>query len=189
MATSDDTMREQIAAEIELVGERLEALRRRVADDATDLRTHFRARADQISDRAGALASTATDSEPIGNGIASAVGDLGDAVDAMEADLDAADHSSTDAFRSAIDRRLRVWRARAERLQLQEALAEMEIRDELGIVADRLHTARARALVELRRTGADAKETVIDLRSDLEELMDDARHVIERAVDALVDDD
>ena len=65
----------------------------------------------------------------------------------------------------------------------------MEVRDELAVVAGRLNAARARTLVELRRTGADAKETVVDLREDLAELMDDVRHVVDRAVDALVDDD
>jgi ElaB/YqjD/DUF883 family membrane-anchored ribosome-binding protein len=183
------SVRDQLVAEIELVSERLETLQSRIAAESVEVRDRFEGRTRQIAERAERLAATTKDWMAVKIGSAGAIEDLGDAVDAIEADLDAARETTAANYRSRLDRQLRVWRSRAERLRVQEALAELELRDDLGAVSGRLRDARARALVELRRTGADAKETVIDLRGDLDELLDDARRVVDRAVDALIEGD
>ncbi len=184
-----ESLRDQLVAEIDLVNERLQTVQSRIAAGSAELRERFEGRTAQIAERAEQLAATTKDWMAVKVGSAGAIDDLGDAVDAIEADLDVAEETSIDRYRSRVDRQLRVWRSRAERLRVQEALAELELRDDLAAVSRRLRDARSRALVDLRRTGADAKETVIDLRDDLEELLRDARRVVDRAVDALIEGD
>ncbi|MFT5201134.1 MAG: hypothetical protein ACI9C1_000502 [Candidatus Aldehydirespiratoraceae bacterium] len=186
-----ESIRDQMVAEVEFVNDRLDQIRARISAESADVRARFDERAAQVSDRAEKLASSTKEWMAVKIGTASAVEDLGDAIDAIEVDLDVAEETDANAYRSALDRQLRVWRSRADRLRVHEALAEMEVREDLANVSGRLIAARTRALTELRRTRHDAKGTMADLREDLEELMADARHVIERAADAIVrrDDD
>lgn len=186
---TQDSQRDRMVAEVDLVRERLETLQSRIVAGSTDLRERFEGRTRQVAERADQLAANTKDWMAVKVGSLGAIEDLGDAVDAIEADLDAALGTGTADYRSRVDRQLRVWRSRADRLRVQEALAELELRDELASVSGRLRDARAQALVELRRTGTDAKETVIELRDDLDRLLHDARRVVDRAVDALMERD
>lgn len=187
MSTSSEALAEQLAAEIELVEERLEGVRARIREAAADLREKFEERADAIDARAEWFRASTAEwlSDPYL--LSTVAEDLSHAVDALSADLETALETDAASLRARMDQQLRTWRARAERLRLQEALAEMEIRDDLASVSDRLRHARARALVDLRRTGEDAKGAAVDLRDDLEELVDDVRRVVDRAVHALTD--
>ena len=114
--------------------------------------------------------------------------DLAHAVDALSADVDAATEPHGPGLRATVDRQLRTWRARLERLRVQEKLAEMEIRDDLAVVSDRLRAARDRAVIDLRHAGEGAKEKAEDFLDDLEDLLEDAGEAVERAVKELTDD-
>ena len=187
MTSNTDALAEQLAAEIELIEDRLEEVRGHIREAAADLRERFEKRGDAIEERAEWFQASTREwlSDPYL--LSTVTEDLSHAVDALAADLDAAKETDASSLRAAMDRQLRTWRGRAERLRVQEALAEMEVRDDLASVSDRLRHARAQALVDLRKTEADAKETALDLRDDLEDLVEDVRRVVDRAVHALTD--
>jgi len=114
-------------------------------------------------------------------GAQTAVEDLGAAVDALEADLAAARATEPSDYEEAIDRQIRSWRTRIDRLRLQGALASMESRDELEQLAHRLEDTRTAVLADLQDLVGDAKQTVIDLRNDSETVLVDVRKTVEHA--------
>lgn len=187
MSSATEALSEQLAAEIELIEHRLEDVQARIAESSEAVQQKFDARAKAIWVRAEQFRTSTHEwlNDPYLS--STAAEDLSHAVDALAADLDAAIETNADAFRAVVDRQLRTWRTRAERLRVQEALAEMEIRDELSHVSDRLRSARADALVQLRHVGGEAKDAAQDFWDDLEDLIDDVRDVVDRAVDSLTD--
>ena len=114
-------------------------------------------------------------------GAQTAVEDLAAAVDALEADLAAARATEASGYEEAIDRQVRSWRTRIDRLRLQQGLASMEARDEMDDVVHRLEEARATVLQDLQSVVGDAKQTVIDLRDDVEVVFGDVRRTVEHA--------
>jgi ElaB/YqjD/DUF883 family membrane-anchored ribosome-binding protein len=185
--TSDNRLRDQLIAELDLSMARLTDLRDHLAASPAELRDAFEERVTQMSHRAEELADEVREWVQVRVGTPSAVEDLTYAVDTLEADVDAAGDTGSDGYRARVDRQLRAWRSRVDRLRIQEALAEMELRDELEGIGSRLSAARSSALVELREVADDAREVVADLRDDLEEVLEDVRRVVERAVAALRD--
>ena len=183
--SSDNRLRDQLIAEIDLSMARLTDLRDHLTASPAELREAFEDRVAQISHGAEDLADEVREWVQVRVGTPSAVEDLTHAVDTLEADLDAAGDAETGNYRARLDRQLRAWRARADHLRIQEALAEMELRDELEGIGSRLSAARSSALVELRGTADDAREVAVDLRDDLEEVLHDVRRVVERAAAAL----
>lgn len=176
---------DELVAELELVIGRLEEFRDRATDAPLDVRARFEEQVSALSTRAEELSDRIRSWVEGRTGSAAEVDDLTNAVDALEADLAAVEAGDRMSYRTRLDRQLRTWRARVDHLRLQESLGQMELRDELDAAGSRLGAARSRALVELRGTSADAKDVVIDLRDDVEDLLRDVRRVIERAADAL----
>lgn len=114
-----------------------------------------------------------------------AVEDLGAAVDALDADLSAIQADEPAGYEEAIDRQVRAWRTRIDRLWLHGHLASMEAQDELEALAQRLEDVRAHVLGDLHDTARDARATVTDLRSDMEKVLVDVRKAVEDASAAL----
>ncbi len=114
-------------------------------------------------------------------GTLNAVEDLGAAVDTVEADLTAALATEPANYAEALDRQVRVWRARVDRLRLQGGLASMDAHDELESVAKRLESVRDTVLDDLREVAEDARRTVADLRSDVGRMLADMRETVEHA--------
>lgn len=185
MATSTDQVRDRLLAQVELAQHRVERFREHVVAAAPETRRTFAEQGRRLGDRCTLLADELRRSVTIEVGIATAVDDLGSAVDTLEADFEATSEADAVAYRSAVDRQLRAWRTRTDQLRVQTALGAMELRDELEGVGDRLSEARSGVLFELRQAADDTREVVVDLRDDVENVLVDVRHAVERAVDAL----
>lgn len=179
------TVRDQLLAQIELAQDRLRDLKGELADLSTEGRAAASAQIENIGARCGALREQIQERPEVQIGTATAVEDLSDAVDTLEADLDASGEAERDRYRSTVDRQLRAWRGRAERLRLQASLGTMDARDDLEHAVKRVTDARAAVLVELREAAHDARDVVVDLRNNVEEVLVDVRHAVERAADAL----
>ena len=188
MAPSSSSIQDQLLAQLDLADERLERFQTRLTRASERTQERFESRVERITKRAKGLSEQIRGSSIVADRTESAVEDLGAAVDTLEADLEAVDEDETAAYRSAVDRQLRTWRARTDRLRLQTSLGTMDIRDDLEDLGHRLATARAGALLELRRAAADTKGVVIDVRNDLEEVLSDVRRGVERVADSLTHD-
>lgn len=178
--------RDHLLADVELATSRLHRFENDLADLAPSDREPFAHQLAVLTTRCGELKEQIMAWPEIKIGTAGALEDLGAAIDALEADFDAAQHGEPAGYRSAVDRQLRAWRSRSDRLRLQGALASMDVRDDLDEVGNRLANARAGVLLELRDATADAKDVVVDLRNDVEEVLVDLRRAIERAAEALM---
>lgn len=185
MAPPAHAAKNRFLAQAELVDERMKAFDHKVADMLVSDRDVFAARSTAIMERCDELKAHIIEWPEVEIGTANAVEDLSASVDTLEADFYAASEANADRYRSAVDRQLRAWRSRTDRLRLQSALATMELRDELEDIGHRLTDAREGVLVELRNAADDAKDVVIDLRVDVEEVLVDVRHAVERAAGAL----
>lgn len=118
-------------------------------------------------------------------GMLTAVEDLGAAVDALDADLSATQADEPAGYEEAIDRQIRAWRTRIDRLRLHGHLASLEAREEFEALARRLDDVRAQVLDDLHGSAKDARATVTDLRADVEKVLVDVRKAVEDAAVAL----
>ncbi|MEM9608355.1 MAG: hypothetical protein AAGA99_13095 [Actinomycetota bacterium] len=118
-------------------------------------------------------------------GMLTAVEDLGAAVDALDADLAASDTDERSGYEEAVDRQVRTWRSRIDRLRLHGHLGSLEARDELDALVDRLEEARAMVFEDLHDAADDSQAIVTDLRADVEKVLVDLRNVVEHAAAAL----
>jgi hypothetical protein len=84
-----------------------------------------------------------------------------------------------------MDRQIRNWKSRLDAVRLQGVLGSMELRDEMEELVDRLEHARAGAMIELQGAVDDSGRMVVDLRDDLEEVLIDVRHGLEKAYAAV----
>ncbi len=187
VAKTNQTPRDHLLTEVDLVKERLDRFFARAAEVPSDARAALEQRGDRVGARAEALAARIREWVELQVGTSSAVEDLGEAVDTLEADLDAVEGVESGTYGSLVDRQIRLWTRRLQHLRVKEALGVMELQDELTQLESRLAAARTEVLIELRRTAADAREVVVDLREDVEEVLVDVRNAVERAADVLVD--
>ncbi len=187
--TTAATIRDRQVAEVAFVGGRLDEVRRRLAGAPDEVRALFGEHLDRAERRGEDLSDevVAWDGVEVGN--QTRLDDLAAEVDTLEADLDAALAPDTDSYRAAMDRQLRVWRARSDRLNVQAELGSMELRDGLESAARRLDEVRGAVLVGITRAGDDISTVVVDMRRDVGAVITDVRRTIERTVDALVGDD
>lgn len=171
---------------VRLTERRLGRLSAEVAADETLAESELSARVDGLTDRCTELADRLRSWTEVEVGVLTAVEDLGGAVDAFEADLSAARADEPAGYEEAVDRQVRTWRTRIDRLRLHGHLATMEAHDELEALTQRLEGVRATALDGLHDTAEDARTTVTDLRSDVEKVLADVRKVIEDAAAGLI---
>lgn len=157
------------------------------ADDAL-AESDLKERVDALAGRCAELANQLRSWTEVEIGMLTAVEDLGAAVDALDADLSATQADEPVSYEEAIDRQVRAWRTRIDRLRLHGHLASMETRDELEALTQRLEDVRAQVLDDLHDTARDARAAVTDLRADVEKVLVDVRKAVEDAAAALTRD-
>ena len=171
-------VRDRLLADVSLMSKRLGALNERVADLDDKASAALRDDHRELGDRCRALDDELRARSDVEAGLATAVAEVSDAVDALEADLDARGDTDASAYELAVDRQVRAWRARIDRLRLHYALGALEARDELHDLGQRLDHARGAVLVELQQATGDTREAVGELRDDVEEVLEDIRNVV-----------
>ncbi len=182
---SSQSVKDQLLSQVELVRHRLDWYRDGLVDAAEHTQEAFDESAGRIQERCDELSDAITERSAVDEGTASAVHDLGSAVDTLEADTEAASETMVAGYWRAVDRQARAWRSRADQLRLRSALGGMEMRDELADAGSRLDAARAGVIVELRNAAGDTRDLLVDVRDDVEEVLVDVRHLVERFADAL----
>ena len=185
--TTNERTHDQLLADLELTSSRLQAFDILLDDVKPKTREPFVQQHSRLALRCSELHDQLESRPEVKIETAYAIEDLGAAVDGLEADLDATRHADPMNYRAAVDKQLRSWRSRTDWLRLQGALASMEVCDDLDNVGNRLSHARAGVLVELREAAGDTKHLVTDVRDDVEAILVDIRHAVERAADALMD--
>lgn len=166
---------------LEKFGERCEAMGEETA-------AAFRVRLEDLRERSSKLLDRAASWTEIEIGLPTAIADLRSAVETLEADADAATDTDASTYQDVVDRQLQAWRGRVDHLRLQGALGAMEIKDDLSEVTSKLEHARGGALVELQQALGDSKGLVEGVRGNVEEVLGDVRHAVERAAAALIVD-
>lgn len=179
---------EQLLARVRLAERRLVRLATDIGDDAELRGTELSERAADLAARAKALADRIRSWTEVQIGAQTAVEDLAAAADALETDISAAKATEPAGYEEAVDRQVRTWRTRIDRLRLQGELASMEARDELEHLAHRMEDVRNNAIGDLQNVVGDAKGAVIDLRTDVEKVFVDVRRAVEHAASSLTKD-
>jgi hypothetical protein len=178
--------RDQLLADVELASARLRSFDDGLEEVSIKLRYPFQQRHAQIAERCSELKRQIIEWPEVKFGTATAIEELSQALDALDSDFDASKNADPISYRAAVDRQLRAWRSRSDWMKVQSTLASMEIGEDLDEVGQRLTKARAGVLVELHGANEDAKELVVGLRDDIEGVLVDIRHAVERAADALI---
>ena len=173
---------DRLLADVRLMNKRLTALGERVGELDPETRATLPEEHEELVERCGAMIDEITSWTEVEVGVPTAVADLSDAVDAIEADLDAREPVDASSYELAVDRQVRAWRARLDRLRLQSALGTMEARDDLLDLGHRLDRARGDVLVELQEAAGDTKAMVADLREEVEDVLGDIRQSVRKAV-------
>lgn len=189
---------DELLAQMRVTDQRLRRFRNRLvaAEVETDLR--FIERVDELQLRCDGLAAELKTWTEVEIGTPTAVDDLAAAVDAIEADFEAvmSPPSDWERFETTLDRQVRVWRGRIDRLRLQAMLGTMEGVDELEELLPRLDRARSVALIELHNVTEDGRQvagdvrrdveaTMLDVRKNVEDVVADVRRAVERAASTL----
>jgi len=185
MTTESMTVQDRLLAQLELAEERLDRFAAQLDKASERSQERFSEQLERVLARSHSLADQVRNVSPVSDTTEAAVEDVNAAVDTLEADLDAAGSDATERYRAVVDRQLRSWRARTEHLRLQSALGSMEVRQDLEELGTRLNRARSGALVELQRAARDSRDVVVDVRDDLEHVLTDVRHAVERVADSL----
>ncbi len=183
--TSRHHAHDQLLSRVRLAERRLTRLHDDLQNDDDLNSSELAERATELTTRCHELADEIRSWTEVRIGAATAVEDLASAADALEADLFAARATEPEHYEEAVDRQVRTWRTRIDRLRLQRGLASMEARDELEDLGDRLEHARDTVIADLQHIVGDAKETVIDLRTDIEKVAVDVRKAVEHAATSL----
>lgn len=177
---------DRLLAQLELIAARLDRLADNTIGLATDTQEVFRERLWFMNRRREELTASIEEGHDEAPDTASAIDDLAEAVDTLDADIGAVHEEEVAGYRAAVDRQLRAWKGRVDNLRVKEALAEMEIRDELDPLGEQLSEMRYAVLADLRDVADDAKDVVDDVRKTVESLMGDVRKAVEQAADSLM---
>lgn len=178
---------DRLLAEILLTRRRLDRLDERLAELGDDADDELAERGAELDRRCETLRENIASWADVEIGVPTAVEDFVAAVDAFESDLEAVGQHDAESYEIAVDRQVRTWRARLERLRIQGALGAMEARDEVDDLTHRLDRVRGDVLVQLQNALGDARDLVTDLRSDVEEVLADVRRAVEKAAADLTD--
>lgn len=180
------TAQDRLTAQIDAATGRLDQLAERIGAIPGEQADELRTRVQRITDRGEALLQRVAEGPDVDAIVQTAVEDHSAAVDALEADQEAAGHIAAEAVGSAVERQARAWRSRLDHLRLQAHLGTMDAVDGLDSLTARLQEARTGLLVDLRTIGSDTSATVDDVRKDFDRLLSDVRDTVEHAADALV---
>ncbi len=183
--TSRHHAHDQLLSRVRLAERRLSRLQDELQNNDEWSSSELAERATELTARCRELADEIRRWTEVRIGASTAVEDLASAADALEADLLSARATEPDHYEEAVDRQVRTWRTRIDRLRLQRGLASMETRDELEDLGDRLEHARDIVIADLQNVVGDAKETVIDLRTDIEKVVVDVRKAVEHVAASL----
>lgn len=184
-SSSTHQAHDQLLAALQLAQRRLTRFGDRIAELGMEISEAFQERVSTLEGQARTLMTEVSSWSEVEIGMPRAVADLESGVDALEADLEAMVQSIGPLYELAMDKQVRTWRSRLDELRLQGVLGAMEVKDDLGELTVRLDHARTGVLLELQNAVDDGKEVVADLRDDVEVVLADVRHAVERAVTAL----
>jgi ribosome assembly protein YihI (activator of Der GTPase) len=179
---------ERLLGRVRLSERRLTRLATELDADEDLKESELRSRVDELLARCSDLSDRIHSWNEVEVGALTAVEDLAAGVDSLQTDLLAARATERADYEEAVDSQVRVWRTRVDRLRLQRELASMEAREELEALTHRLEDARSGALDDLQGLVGDARKTVVDLRSDMEQVFVDVREAVEHAAAALTKD-
>jgi DNA repair exonuclease SbcCD ATPase subunit len=98
-----------------------------------------------------------------------------------KADLEAELAETRESYREAVRNQLDAWRAGVERLRLQVTLGEMEARDELNDLLERVDDAYRVARQQLGKVEDDTAETLDVLRAGARRVLDDLAAAVDAA--------
>lgn len=184
-SSSTHNAHDQLLAAVQLAQRRLSQLDDRIAEFGLEISEAFGERVSGLEGAARSLMTEISSWSEVEIGKSRAVTDLESGVDTLEADLEAMVQSIGPLYELAMDKQIRTWKSRLDELRLQGVLGAMEVKDDLGELTVRLDHARTGVLFELQNAVDDGKEVVADLRDDVEVVLTDVRHAVERAVAAL----
>ncbi|MCP4959222.1 MAG: hypothetical protein GY925_08150 [Actinomycetia bacterium] len=178
---------DRLLAEMQLIekrlaglGDRLESVPEQVLVEVSELHV-------ELSGRCAELAEEVRSWVEVEVGVPSGVADLASDVDALESDIEALTSSERADYELLMDRQVRAWRGRIDRLRLQGALGAMEARDDVDALSQRLDRVRGDVLVELQAAAGSAGDLVTDLRDDVEAVLSDIRRAVRKATKDLTE--
>lgn len=184
-AQSTHKAHDRLQADLRLLERRIQGLGARIAGWTGDVARQYSDRLEALSASLGELSESVEGWPEVEIGTPTQVSHLSDEVDSLEADFTAATEDEAPNYELAMDRQVRNWKSRLDAVRLQGVLGSMELRDEMEELVHRLEHARAGAMIELQNVVDDSSGTVVDLRDDLEEVLIDVRHGLERAYAAV----
>ncbi|MFW2382431.1 MAG: hypothetical protein ACN4GZ_11790 [Acidimicrobiales bacterium] len=184
-ARSTHEAHDRLQADLRLLERRIRELGARIAGWTGDIVAHYSDRLEELSNTLHELSDDVDAWEEVEVGKPTRVTHLSEEIDSLEADFRAATEEHAPDYELAMDHQLRNWRSRLDAVRLQGVLGSMELRDDLEELVRRLDTARAGALIELQDVVDDGGGAVVDLRDDIEEVLIDVRHGLERAYTAI----
>ena len=180
---------DRVLADVQLIRRRLQKVGQRIdqRQDGTD--DHLTGAHDSLVEHCDELEERIRSWKDLEVGVTGPVADLAGAVDALESDLDALDPTKPEDYELAVDRQVRAWRTRIDRLRLQSSLAAMGARDDLDDLSQRLDRVRGDVLVELQNTLGDTKELVGNIRTGVEDVLGDVRRAVGKIAKDLAKDE
>ena len=176
---------DRLRADLKLIDRRIDAMAASLTEMDVDA-TSYLDRLSGIGDQLQGLRDNVDEWEEVEIGVVTRAARLSEDLDSLEADIRAGFESFLPAYEIAMDQQVRTWKSRLDNVRLQGVLGSMELRDELEGLSERLEQARAGVMLELQNAVDDSGDVVVDLRNDLEEVLVDVRHALERAYGALL---
>ncbi len=184
-ARSTHKAHDRIQADLKLLERRVQELGSRIAGWTGDVTRQYAERLEGLSASLRDLSKDLDDWEEVEIGTPTKVGHLSDEVDSLEADFRAATEDHAPDYELAMDQQVRNWKSRLDAVRLKGALGSMELQDELEELGHRLDHARAGAMIELQKAMDEGSGVAVDLRDDVEEVLIDVRHALEKAYTSL----
>ncbi len=178
---------DRIQAELKLLERRLKELGSRIPGWTGEVTEHYSTRLENLKSKLHKLSEDVDEWDEVEIGTRTKVINLSEDVDSLEADFRAVTEDHAPDYELAMDQQVRNWKSRLDAVRLQGVLGSMELRDELEALGHRLDEARSGVMIELQKTMADSGDVAVDLRDDLEEVLVDVRHGLERAYAAIFD--
>ncbi|NNE95172.1 MAG: hypothetical protein HKN24_04010 [Acidimicrobiales bacterium] len=186
-AQTPHTAHDQLQADLRLLARRVTDLAARLDNWTGNLDPAYGDRLTSLQSSLDDLRDDVDKWEQVEIGIPTKVRHLADEIDSFEIDFRAVTETSAPDYELAMDSQVRNWKSRLDAVRLQGVLGSMELRDELEELGHRLEHARAGVMIELQNVLHDSGDVVVDLRDDVEEVLTDVRHGLERAYAAIFD--
>jgi hypothetical protein len=180
-ARSTHKAHDRIQADLKLLERRMQKLGSRIAAWTGDVTKQYADRLEALSASLHDLSEDVEGWEEIEIGTPTKVGRLSEDVDSLEADFRAATEDRAPNYELAMDQQVRAWKSRLDAVRLQGVLGSMELQDELEELGHRLDHARAGVMIELQKATEEGTDVAVELRDDVEEVLVDVRHGLEKA--------